>query len=218
MSKKREVVTAIKDLSASLFYKKVRGDDEEVPENRTPENRPSENRQPENRPSENRPSENRQPENRQPENRQPENRQPENRQPENRQPENRQPENRPSENRQPENRPSENRPSENRQSENRQPENRQFSKLNDCGKLKILVAELNFTAIGLLAILMEEFPSGRGHINFQQFADACHVAKSSLKTQIHILEQKGLIELGPIEQTGRDLTIIFARTAGREAT
>ena len=173
MSKKREVVTAIKDLSASLFYKKVRGDDEEVPENRTPENRPSENRQPENRPSENR---------------------------------------------QPENRPSENRQSENRQPENRQPENRQFSKLNDCGKLKILVAELNFTAIGLLAILMEEFPSGRGHINFQQFADACHVAKSSLKTQIHILEQKGLIELGPIEQTGRDLTIIFARTAGREAT
>ena len=178
MSKKREVVTAIKDLSASLFYKKVRGDDEEVPENRTPENR----------------------------------------QPENRLPENRLPENRPSENRQPENRPSENRQSENRQPENRQPENRQFSKLNDCGKLKILVAELNFTAIGLLAILMEEFPSGRGHINFQQFADACHVAKSSLKTQIHILEQKGLIELGPIEQTGRDLTIIFARTAGREAT
>ena len=32
MSKKREVVTAIKDLSASLFYKKVKGDDEEVPE------------------------------------------------------------------------------------------------------------------------------------------------------------------------------------------
>ena len=81
-----------------------------------------------------------------------------------------------------------------------------------------LVADLNFTAIGLLAILMEEFPSGRGHINFQQFSETCHVAKSALKTQIRALEQKGLIELGPIQQTGRDLTIIFALQAKKETT
>ena len=60
---------------------------------------------------------------------------------------------------------------------------------------------------------MEEFPSSRGHINFQKFADACNIAKSAVRAQIRILEQKGLIELGPIQPTGRDLTIVFALQA-----
>ena len=77
---------------------------------------------------------------------------------------------------------------------------------------------MNFTAIGLLAILMEEFPSGRGHINFQQFSEVCHVAKSALKTQIRALEQKGLLRLGPVQQTGRDLTIVFALQADEGKT
>ena len=105
-----------------------------------------------------------------------------------------------------------------RRPEIRRPEIRQFSKTNNCGKLISLVADLNFTAIGLLAILMEEFPLGRGHINFQQFSDVCHVAKSALKTQIRALEQKGLIKLGPIQQTGRDLTIVFALQAEESKT
>ena len=162
---------------------------------------------------EERPSENGQSENRQSENRQSENRQSENRPSENRQPENRQPENRPSENGQSENRQSESRQSKNGQSENRQPENRQFIKSPFYGKLIPLVKEIGLSSVGLLAILLEEFPSGEGRINIQHFANACSMSKSALKAQIHTLQQMGLIELGATQNTGenagRNLKITF---------
>ena len=197
-------------------------------ENRQSESRPSENRQSENRPPENRPPENRQSESRPPENRQSEIRQSENRPPENRQSESRPPESRPSENRQSENRPSknrqsesrpsenrpsENRPSENRQSETRQPENRQFIKSPVYGKLIPLIKEIGLAPVGLLAVLIEKFPSGEGRINIQHFTNECGMSKSALKAQIHTLEQRGLIELGATqttgENTGRNLKIQF---------
>ena len=124
-----------------------------------------------------------------------------------------QPENRQSENRQPENRQPENRQSENRQSENRQPENRQFIKSPFYGKLISLVQEISLSSIGLLAILIEKYPSGEGRINIQHFAETCGMSKSALKAQIHALERKGLIELGATqnngERAGRDLKIMF---------
>ena len=169
MSKKREVVTAIKDLSASLFYKKVRGDDEEVPENRAPENRTPENRAPENRT---------------PENRTPENRTPENRAPENRAPENRTP-------------------------ENRCPENRAFSNKPSYGRLIKVASNINFTALGVLAVLIEAFPTGYGHLSILQLALACGVSRSALVTQLRVLEQKGLIRLGTPQKVGRDIEIVF---------
>ena len=169
MSKKREVVTAIKDLSASLFYKKVRGDDEEVPENRTPENRTPENRTPEIRT---------------PEIRTPENRTPEIRTPENRTPEIRTP-------------------------ENRCPENRAFSNQPSYGKLIEVAKEINFTALGVLAVLIEAFPTGYGHLSILQLALACGVSRSALVTQLRVLEQKGLIRLGTPQKVGRDIEIVF---------
>ena len=184
MSKKREVVTAIKDLSASLFYKKVRGDDEEVPENRTPENRTPEIRTPENRTPEIRTPENRTPENRTPENRTPENRTPEIRTPEIRTPEIRTP-------------------------ENRCPENRAFSNQPSYGKLIEVAKEINFTALGVLAVLIEAFPTGYGHLSILQLALACGVSRSALVTQLRVLEQKGLIRLGTPQKVGRDIEIVF---------
>ena len=128
MSKKREVVTAIKDLSASLFYKKVRGDDE-MPENRTPENRC--------------------------------------------------------------------------------PENRAFSNQPSYGRLIEVAKEINFTALGVLAVLVEAFPTGYGHLSILQLALACGVSRSALVTQLRVLEQKGLIRLGTPQKVGRDIEIVF---------
>ena len=137
-------MTAIQDLSASLFYKKLRGDDEEVPENRAPENRAPENRTP-----------------------------------------------------------------ENRAPENRCPENRAFSNTPSYGKLIEVAKEINFTALGVLAVLIEAFPTGYGHLSILQFALACGVSRSALVTQLRILEQKGLVKLGRPKQVGRDIEIVF---------
>ena len=108
---------------------------------------------------------------------------------------------------------SEIRPPENRQSENRPPEIRQFIKSSSYGKLISLVQEIGLSSVGLLAILIEEFPSGEGRINIQHFANACSMSKSALKSQIHTLERRGLIELGATQNTGenagRNLKITF---------
>ena len=113
-------------------------------------------------------------------------------------------------------RPAEIRPPENRQSENRPPEIRQFIKSSSYGKLISLVQEIGLSSVGLLAILIEEFPSGEGRINIQHFANACSMSKSALKAQIHTLEHMGLIELGATQNTGekagRNLKITFLLT------
>ena len=203
---RQEKAKALQGLFNNCFMPaspKEEGEAQNQSEVRRFEIRPSENRQPENRPSENRPSEIRQSKNRPSEFRPSEFRQPENRRTENR----------PSKNEQPENRPSENRQPKNEQPENGRSEIRQFIKSPLYGRLISLVQEIGLSSIGLLAILMEEFPSGEGRINFQHFANACSMSKSALKAQIHTLERMGLIELGATQNTGenagRNLKITF---------
>lgn len=103
----------------------------------------------------------------------------------------------------------ENKSPENKSPENKSFENAQFPKSTYCGNLISAAREVNFTALGVLAILADEFPSGYGHINFVRLAESCGVSRSTLKAQIHVLEKSGLIQLGSPHKTGRDIFINF---------
>jgi hypothetical protein len=114
--------------------------------------------------------------------------------------ENRPPENRtPLENRTPENRT----PPENRVLENRTPPENRASE-NDSA---YLVRSIGFTAFGVLSSLRDYFLQGNEILNILQFAKLHGISRSALSIQLRILEQNGLIQLGPPERRGRSLKI-----------
>jgi hypothetical protein len=76
-----------------------------------------------------------------------------------------------------------------------------------------LSRSLNFTALGVLAVLLDEFPSGTGMLNISQMAKACDVARSTVIAQLRTLEDKGMIVLGPPEKEGRPLKIMCSENA-----
>jgi hypothetical protein len=76
-----------------------------------------------------------------------------------------------------------------------------------------LSRSLNFTALGVLAVLLDEFSSGAGILNISQLAKACGVARSTIISQLRILEDKEMIALGPPEKDGRLLKIMCSENA-----
>jgi hypothetical protein len=94
--------------------------------------------------------------------------------------------------------PPENRiPPENRAPENRAPEN----------EPACMIRIIGFTAFGVLAALKDYFYQGNGTINILQFAYLHGISRSALTVQLRILEQNGLIQLGPPERRGRSIRI-----------
>jgi NDP-sugar pyrophosphorylase family protein len=71
-----------------------------------------------------------------------------------------------------------------------------------------LSERLGFTALGVLAVLIDEFPSARGMLNVTQMSKACGVARTTLIAQLRHLEKSGVIRLGPAEKQGRRLDIL----------
>jgi hypothetical protein len=92
---------------------------------------------------------------------------------------------------------------ENRTPDNRTlPENRAPDNDSAC-----LVRMVGFTAFGVLASLKDCFSQGHGTINIVRFASLHGISRSALTVQLRILEQNGLIQLGPIERRGRRINI-----------
>jgi hypothetical protein len=76
------------------------------------------------------------------------------------------------------------------------------------GKTVKLAEILGFTALGVLAVLIDEFPDGRGMLNVTQLAKACGVARTTLIAQLRSLEKCAVITLGNAEKTGRRIEIL----------
>ncbi|MDR1019671.1 MAG: helix-turn-helix domain-containing protein [Synergistaceae bacterium] len=66
-----------------------------------------------------------------------------------------------------------------------------------------LAKSLGFTALGALAVLMDEFPGGSGMLNVTQLSKSCGVARTTLIAQLRILEKCGVVSLGSAEKNGR---------------
>jgi GTP-sensing pleiotropic transcriptional regulator CodY len=77
-----------------------------------------------------------------------------------------------------------------------------------CGKTVKLAESLGFTALGVLAVLIDEFPSGKGMLNVTQLAKACGVARTTLIAQLRSLEKCAIITLGNAEKVGRHIEIL----------
>jgi hypothetical protein len=75
------------------------------------------------------------------------------------------------------------------------------------GRVIQLSRSLNFAALGVLAVLLDEFTNGTGILNISQLAKACDVARSTIIAQLRILEDKGMIALGAPEKGGRVIKI-----------
>jgi NDP-sugar pyrophosphorylase family protein len=67
---------------------------------------------------------------------------------------------------------------------------------------------MGFTALGVLAVLIDEFPAGSGMLNVTQLSKACGVARTTLITQLRSLEKCGAVSLGDAEKNGRWLEIL----------
>jgi NDP-sugar pyrophosphorylase family protein len=76
-----------------------------------------------------------------------------------------------------------------------------------------LASRLGFTAIGVLAVLIDEFPSGFGMLNVTQMSKACGVVRTTLIAQLRVLEKHGVIRLGEPEKQGRRLRIMCIQNA-----
>jgi hypothetical protein len=76
------------------------------------------------------------------------------------------------------------------------------------GRVIQLSQLINFAALGVLAILIDVFPSGMGNLNISKMARTCGVARTTIIDQLRILEKKGLIELGPVKKEGRTIKIV----------
>jgi NDP-sugar pyrophosphorylase family protein len=70
-----------------------------------------------------------------------------------------------------------------------------------------LASRLGFTALGVLAVLIDEYPSGLGMLNVTQMSKACGVVRTTLIAQLRVLEKLGVIRLGEPEKQGRRLRI-----------
>jgi hypothetical protein len=71
-----------------------------------------------------------------------------------------------------------------------------------------LAKSLGFTALGALAVLIDEFPGGVGMLNVTQLSKSCGVARTTLIAQLRCLEKCGVISLGSSEKHGRWLKIL----------
>ena len=87
-------------------------------------------------------------------------------------------------------------------------ENATLGNVTYSGRVVQLSRSLNFTALGVLAVLLDEFSSGTGILNISQLSKACGVARSTIISQLRILEDKEIITLGPPEKGGRLLKIM----------
>jgi hypothetical protein len=67
---------------------------------------------------------------------------------------------------------------------------------------------LGFTALGVLAVLIDEFPSASGMLNVTQLSKSCGVARTTLIAQLRSLEKASVIRLGEAEKQGRRLEIL----------
>jgi NDP-sugar pyrophosphorylase family protein len=76
-----------------------------------------------------------------------------------------------------------------------------------------LVRRLGFTALGVLAVLIDEFPAGSGMLNVTQLSKSCGVARTTLITQLRTLEKCGAVSLGYAEKSGRWLEILCSGNA-----
>ena len=81
------------------------------------------------------------------------------------------------------------------------------------GRVVQLSRSLNFTALGVLAVLLDEFSCGTGILNISQMSKACGVARSTVIAQLRTLEDKGIIALGAPEKGGRLLKIMCSENA-----
>jgi hypothetical protein len=83
-----------------------------------------------------------------------------------------------------------------------------------------LVRRMGFTALGVLAVLIDEFPSGSGMLNVTQLSKSCGVARTTLITQLRSLEKCGAVSLGYAEKNGRWLEILCSEntTCSENAT
>jgi hypothetical protein len=70
-----------------------------------------------------------------------------------------------------------------------------------------LAERLGFTALGVLAVLIDEYPSGFGMLNVTQLSKACGVARTTLIAQLRTLEKTSVIKLGEAEKQGRRIEI-----------
>jgi NDP-sugar pyrophosphorylase family protein len=99
-------------------------------------------------------------------------------------------------------------------SENTTRENDTYSE-NDIhpGNTVKLAKILGFTALGVLAVLIDEFPNGSGMLNVTKLSKSCGVARTTLITQIRALEKCGAVSLGAAEKQGRWLEILCSENA-----
>jgi hypothetical protein len=83
-----------------------------------------------------------------------------------------------------------------------------------------LAERLGFTALGVLAVLIDEYPSGLGMLNVTQLSKACGVARTTLIAQLRTLEKTSVIKLGEAEKQGRrvEITCIENATRSENAT
>jgi hypothetical protein len=72
---------------------------------------------------------------------------------------------------------------------------------------------LGFTALGVLAVLIDEFPDGSGMLNVTKLSKSCGVARTTLITQLRTLEKCGAVSLGSAEKQGRWLEIMCSGNA-----
>jgi hypothetical protein len=71
---------------------------------------------------------------------------------------------------------------------------------------------LNFTALGVLAVLINEFSEGFGIINISKMAKACGSSRSAFTAQLRILEKNSIIRMGATYREGRELIITCIKT------
>jgi NDP-sugar pyrophosphorylase family protein len=76
-----------------------------------------------------------------------------------------------------------------------------------------LAKSLGFTALGVLTVLIDEFPGGSGMLNVTQLSKSCGVARTTLIAQLRSLEKCGAVSLGDVEKNGRWLEIMYSENA-----
>jgi hypothetical protein len=81
------------------------------------------------------------------------------------------------------------------------------------GNTAKLAKTLGFTALGVFAVLIDEFPEGSGMLNVTQLSKSCGVARTTLITQLRSLEKYGAVSLGGAEKNGRWLEIKYIENA-----
>jgi hypothetical protein len=81
------------------------------------------------------------------------------------------------------------------------------------GDIVKLAKQLGFTALGVLAVLIDMFPQGSGMLNVTQLSKSCGVARTTLIAQLRSLEKCGAVSLGNVEKSGRWLEILCVKNA-----